>query len=252
MTELAQLERNAERIMVVDGARRSRRRVALQLTQAGYTVVTAESADQAVDMIRHHGAPRLAIIDTTLPNLQGMDLAKSLQSQGASPVLLLCTPYNFASCPDAPVLSSPAEGHKDCAEALLLRPYVPAVLLNAVQCLIRSTEAPVITDTETTIDANLSINFAQRYVLRDGERIRLTPTESRLVHLLYMNRGRAVSPNQLVSAIWNGKRTGTLGSLWVHVRRLRNKLERDPEKPEVLVTIRGHGYALRQTPYNLN
>src|SRR5690606_27244199 len=189
MSELSLMEENAERILVVDGARRNRRRVALQLAQAGYKVITAESADQAVTLIRHHGAPRLAIIDATLPDRQGVALAKSLQAQRASPVLLMCTPQSWVEC-DA----DPEDLPPNLAEAMLLRPYVPAVLLNAVQRLIRSTEAPAISDTETIIDADLRINFAQRYIVRNGEKIRLTPTENRLLHLLYMNRGRAVSP----------------------------------------------------------
>ena len=79
----------------------------------------------------------------------------------------------------------------------------------------------------------------------DGKQVALTPIESRLLHLLYMNRGRVVAPEVLMSKAWGEGSEGSPGSLWVHVRRLRNKLERNPDRPRYLITVRGQGYVLQ-------
>jgi DNA-binding response OmpR family regulator len=103
-----------------------------------------------------------------------------------------------------------------------------------------------VVDPELVIDDHLRINFAQQYAVVDNDQIMLTPTENRLMHILYNNRGRVLSPGFLLAKAWDPVRKGTVESLWVHVRRLRSKIEPDPDNPRYVVTVRGQGYCLPQ------
>ena len=112
--------------------------------------------------------------------------------------------------------------------------------------MLARTSAEVSSDPEQVIDDNLRINFAQHYAIVNGEQVTLTPTETRLMNILYNNRGRVLSAGFLLAKAWEPVHRGTVESLWVHVRRLRNKIEPDPDHPRYVVTVRGQGYCLPQ------
>jgi DNA-binding response OmpR family regulator len=83
------------------------------------------------------------------------------------------------------------------------------------------------------------VNFDQHYTLVANRQIKLTPTESRLIQLLYNQRGQVLSPGALLARAWDPVSQGTLRSLWVLIRRLRNKIEPNPDEPRYIVTARG-------------
>jgi DNA-binding response OmpR family regulator len=97
---------------------------------------------------------------------------------------------------------------------------------------------------ETMLDERVRVNFGQHYAVVDNTPIALTPIETRLLHTLYQQRGRALSPGYLMVHTWAAAQPGTVGSLWVHLHRLRHKLEQNPSRPQYIVTQRGQGYCL--------
>lgn len=232
---------NAQRILVVDDARETQQMIALQLERAGYQVMTANHGREALELIRRQGLPRLVILDISLPGKNGFVVAKEIHAIGDVPILLLAS-VNDLLAHDQP----PLTGISDC----LVKPFAFQELLDSIRQAFNHDDAPPITDREFRLDAHIRINFAQQYLLVDGQKNLLTPTETRLLHLLYINRGRVVSPGYLMSKAWSGEHRGTLGSLWVHIRRLRNKLERNPEEPYYLVTVRGQGYYLHSDSHS--
>jgi DNA-binding response OmpR family regulator len=226
-------------ILVVEDAFKSRQMIALQLGRLGYTVICADNGLHALELIRRQGLPRLVLLDISLPDQDGFAVAQEIQMLGDVPIVLLVSPTDKIA-----VGSRHLMGIRD----YLLKPFVVPELLASVEAALRDYDAPTPHDQEFWLDAGVSINFAQQYLHVDGQKILLTPTEARLLHLLYRNRGRVVSPGYLVHKAWRDDQTGSLGALWVHIRRLRNKLERRPESPEYLVTVRGQGYSLQSDP----
>jgi DNA-binding response OmpR family regulator len=97
---------------------------------------------------------------------------------------------------------------------------------------------------EVAIDERLQMNLHQQYARLDGRHISLTPIENRLLALLYQRRGHIVAPGHLLAVAWGEARNGTSASLWVHIRRLRSKIEPDPAHPRYVITVRGRGYSL--------
>ncbi len=90
------------------------------------------------------------------------------------------------------------------------------------------------------------VNFAKQYAVVNEQQLTLTPTENRILNILYNHRGRVLSPGYLLAKAWDPIRKGSVESLWVHMRRLRSKIEPDPDRPRYVVTVRGQGYCLPQ------
>ena len=138
------------------------------------------------------------------------------------------------------------EGITQFAEDYITKPFEFPEFLARVERVLKRAVPTQNMDPVLVIDDRLSVNFAQQYALIDDEQIALTPIEGRILRTLYDNRGQVLSASQLLSKAWDPLRPGTVESLWVHIRRLRNKIEEDSENPKYVVTIRGQGYCLPQ------
>lgn len=229
-------EDNSQRILIVDDIQGTQRMIALQLERAGFDVVTAGSGARALELVRRQGLPRLALLDLNMPGMSGLAVADALRAMGDVPIIFLWPPSEVTPFTD---------GVPRNAEDVLMKPFAFGELYESVQRVLARAATPPVADQEAVIDVRLRVNFAQQHLLVGDRAVPLTPTETRLLHLLYCHRGRVVSPGYLVSKAWDSDQRGTLGSLWVHIRRLRNKLEPNPEIPRYLLTVRGQGYTLR-------
>jgi DNA-binding response OmpR family regulator len=227
--------RNAHHILIAERAARTRRMMALQLEQVGFAVITSACAHETLALIRRDGLPRLLLLDAGLPEAAGAGLFESLQRQGRAPIVLLFTP--------AQALRMSEERYPG-VKAYWVKPLTFAELTSAVAQLLSDLEGAQLPAGWAMLGAGLCVDFDNQALFVDGNRVALTPTETRLLQVLYANRGRVVSPGYLMSRAWSVDQRGTLGSLWVHIRRLRNKLERTPQSPRYLQTVRGQGYRL--------
>lgn len=95
---------------------------------------------------------------------------------------------------------------------------------------------------EVVIDGRLQASVCHPYVLVEGRHVLLTPIEHRLLQAFWGHRGQVLSPGFLLTAAWDPVRAGTRRSLWAHIRRLRQKIEVDPDHPVYIVTVLGRGY----------
>lgn len=237
----AAMDEQPLRILVVDDAVRTRRMLTLQLEHMGYAVTAFAQGTDALAWVHCHGLPNLVLVDATLADMRGTTLAEELQCGDHVPVLLLASPADL-DCEES-LLSTPA--------TCLLKPFVFAELLTVVQQLLRPTEPTLPVEAgECALGAAVRINFPLQSLTVAGRKIALTPTETRLLLLLYAQRGRVVSPDDLISKAWEPEPQGTLASLWVHIQRLRNKLELNPKAPTYLITVRGQGYCLHSDHLN--
>jgi DNA-binding response OmpR family regulator len=131
------------------------------------------------------------------------------------------------------------------AEDYVTKPFAFAELLARIRRVLMRVHPQQYTEHESIVDDRLRINFAQQYVVIKDKKVPLTPTENRLLYILYNNRGRVLSPSFLMAKAWDPLHRGTMGSLWVHIRRLRSKIESNPQNPRYLITVRGQGYCLQ-------
>ena len=226
-----------KRILVVDDAADTRLMLSLRLQREGYLVYAASSGAEALDLVNKEGLPHLVVLDIMMPGMDGFAVAGELRRMGDTPIIFL----SALSDTDTKV-----EGINRFAEDYITKPFAFPELLARVRRVLLRVAPDQVFDPEIQIDDYLRINFAQQYAIVDDEQITLTPTENRIMHILHNNRGRVLSPGYLLAKAWDPVRQGTVESLWVHIRRLRSKIEPDPDNPRYVVTVRGQGYCLPQ------
>ncbi|MBX3054757.1 MAG: response regulator transcription factor [Caldilineaceae bacterium] len=225
------------RILVVDDAADTRLLLNLRLQREGYEVFTASSGTEALEMIQKEGLPHLVLLDIMMPGMDGFAVASELRRMGDISIIFL----SALSDTDTKV-----EGLNRFAEDYVTKPFDFTELSARIRRVLLRVATDQNADPEQAIDDRLAVNFAQQYAILDGQQITLTPTENRLVHILFNNRGRVLSPGFLLAKAWDPVRRGTVESLWVHMRRLRSKIEPDADNPRYIVTVRGQGYCLPQ------
>ncbi len=225
------------RILVVDDEADTRTMLSLRLQREGYSVTAVGSGEEALAQVRQEGVPSLVLLDILLPDMDGFAVAGQLREVAAMPIIFL------SALSDT---ERKVEGINLYAEDYVTKPFAFSELLARIQRVLVRSSNGTRADPEQVIDEQLRINFAQNYAVLNDKQLTLTPTEVRLIHTLYSNRGRVLSAGFLLAKAWEPAHGGTVESLWVHIRRLRNKIEPDPENPRYVVTVRGQGYCLPQ------
>ncbi len=225
------------RILVVDADTGTRQQLSDGLQGAGYEVSSASSGAEALETIQKEGLPHLVLMDVVMPGMDGFAIASELRRMGDISIIFLSAKSDTAT---------KVEALNRFAEDYVTKPFDLAELSARIRRVLLRVATDRNADPEQPIDSRLSVNFAQQYAILDGEQITLTPTENRLVNILFNNRGRVLSPSFLLAKAWDPIRRGTVESLWVHMRRLRSKIEPDADSPRYVVTVRGQGYCLPQ------
>ena len=226
---------NTKRILIVDDATDTRLMLNMRLQHEGFTVLSASSGVDALDVVHREGLPHLALLDIIIPDMNGFEIAQQLRQIGDVPIIFL------SAISDT---ETKVEGLTRFAEDYITKPFAFPELLARVRRVLMRNNSEAGHVTEVRIDNRLCVNFAQHCVLIDGQQATLTPTETKLLHVLYNNRGRVLSAGFLLARAWEPLRNGTIESLWVHIRRLRSKIEVDPNRPTYVMTVRGQGYCL--------
>lgn len=218
-------------ILVIDDDHRMRRLLRLNLEQAGYRVTTAEDGTAGLDLAELD-PPDLIMLDIMMPGIDGFACLERLREFSDVPVILLTAKGEERD---------KVHGLDLGADDYLTKPFGPAEMLARVRAVLRRRQPSEQALPEIVVD-DLTINLARRRVIRDGEEIRLTPTEYKLLYELATNRGRVMLHGELLSRIWGPEYRDEIDYLWTYIRYLRNKIERDPAHPRYLLSEPGVGY----------
>jgi len=222
------------RVLVVDDEPQILRALVTNLTARGYDVEQAGNGEDALDVAaRKH--PDVVILDLGLPGIDGIEVVRGLRGWSEVPIIVLSV--------------RDAEGDKiDALDAgaddYVTKPFGMGELLARLRAAERRTsaregESAVIETPDFTVD------LAAKRVTRDGEDIRLTPTEWSLVEVLVRNAGKLVSQRQLLQEVWGPGYTSETNYLRVFMAQIRRKLERDPAHPRWFLTEPGMGIRFR-------
>ena len=222
------------RVLVVDDDPRLVTVVAGLLRRHGHRVESAVNGEAARRILRR-GDVDIVLLDVNLPDINGMSLVLQLREEGdTTPVVLLSV---------RAVAQDQALGLQLGGDDYIAKPFSPEVLLARIETVLRRSTAgtsPRAGDTRggTVRIGSVHIDFAERRVSRDGAAVRLAPLEYALLEFLAVNRGRAVSKQELMLRVW-GAGHGASRTLAEHVSRLRRKLGDD-----LIVTRSGYGYLI--------
>ena len=230
-------------ILVVDDEAAVRRVLVMRLQLSGYRVICAEDGERALEIF-HNESPDLVVLDVMLPKLDGFAVCRRLRAES-------CVPIIFLSAVEA--ISERVAGLDLGADDYLPKPFSPkeleariATILRRVgsgNAVVESRELP--TGQGVLCLGDLVVDTNRRQVTRGSERINLTYTEFSLLELLFRDPGHVVPRAEILEQLWGypPRRAADLRVVDVYVARLRGKLEPDPRNPELILTVRGIGYA---------
>ena len=225
---------NPMRILVVDDDPPSVKMTAFLLREEGYEVMAADNGSDALALIERED-PDLILLDVMMPGLDGFETLREIRSRYAIPVIFLSAKGET---------SDRVAGLELGADDYLAKPFEPSELLARVKAVLRRTEAYALGEPSDRI-ATGGIHLdplTNRAELPDGRVVELTPIETRLLHTLMRNAGRVLTHDQLLNSVWGTNYGGYPNQIAVYVRRLRTKIEENPDDPQHLVTVRGVGY----------
>ena len=218
-------------VLVVDDEPIVRDVVVRYLQRDGFETLVAGDGDTARTLIEQ-APPELVVLDVMLPGTDGLALCKWIRTQGDLPVIMLTARGEEA---DRIV------GLELGADDYVTKPFSPRELAVRVQTVLRRAKPPATTAERLAFDG-LSIDPGSREVELDGAPLRLTAKEFDLLFFLASNPRRVFSRDQLMGRVWGYEAAVDTGTVTVHVRRLRSKIERDPSAPQHLETVWGVGY----------
>jgi two-component system alkaline phosphatase synthesis response regulator PhoP len=230
------------KILVVDDEEHILTLIKFNLEQAGFEVVSANDGEEALSKVEIE-RPDLIVLDLMLPKKDGMEVCKELRLQrNVTPILMVTAKDDEFD----KVL-----GLELGADDYMTKPFSPREVVARVKAILRRSkivETPVqqVEETDAIRIADLKVlpEYYEAYVA--DEKLELTPKEFELLYYLVKNKGRVLTRDQLLSAVWNYDFAGDTRIVDVHISHLREKIERDTKKPVYIKTIRGLGYKLEE------
>jgi len=221
------------RILVVDDEKIIVKGIKFNLENEGFDVETAYNGEDALEIIKNVHLD-LIILDLMMPKLDGLETCKRIREFSTVPIIMLT-----AKSEDTDKLL----GFEYGADDYLTKPFNILELKSRVRAILRRSGSSSSKFKNTRLIADsLIIDTEQRNAYLDGNPVQLTAKEFDLVELMMRNPGRVYSRDNLLNIVWGYEYPGDMRTVDVHIRRLREKLEANPAKPELILTKWGVGY----------
>jgi two-component system response regulator MtrA len=199
------------------------------LRNEGFDPVVCPTGDRALGMVRDH-RPELVLLDLMLPGKDGIDVCREIRAESGVPIVMLTAKNDTVDV----VL-----GLESGADDYIVKPFKPKELVARIRARMRRYDEPA---PETLKIGDLLIDVAGHSVKRDGQSIALTPLEFDLLVALARKPWQVFTREVLLEQVWGYRHAADTRLVNVHVQRLRAKVEKDPEQPEIVLTVRGVGY----------
>jgi DNA-binding response OmpR family regulator len=226
-------------ILVVEDELLMRRTLQELLQREGFAVTTAGTMAEALGEVNRR-AYDLILLDLILPDGDGIECCGRIRERHRMPIIILSTRRQ---------LEDRVAGLETGADDYIVKPFEPAEVVARVRAQLRRAQQLSSSDGHDVIRAGrLTIDPSLQDALVDGRPVGLTQKEFQLVQLLAMRAGKAVSRDFLVDHLWGDDELGSDKNVAVYIRRIRQKIEKDPDAPEILLTVRGYGYRVASSP----
>lgn len=224
------------RILICDDQKDIVNALKIYLTPEGYDLYEAYNGQEAVELCRKTPMD-LILLDVMMPVMDGVTATAKIREFSNAPIILLTA----KSETEDKVL-----GLNVGADDYITKPFVPVEVLARIRSQLRrySRMDSRTEDKETLTIGGISLDDRTKSVTVEGEPVSLTPTEYSILHLLMSNPGKVYSTKALYEAVWQEAALGSEGSVAVHIRHLREKIEINPSEPRYLKVIWGQGYKM--------
>ena len=220
-------------ILVVDDEPRMRKFMRMNLELEGFRFAEAANGLEALEKVRED-LPDLVVLDVMMPEMDGFDALEHIREVSSVPVIMLTVKADE---------EDKVRGLELGADDYVTKPFSPRELMSRIRAVLRRVEVPTPTDREVVrVDDYLQIDFNRREVIVGRERIKLRPTEYRLLYHLVNNAGWTLTHEMLLSKVWGQAYRDETHYLRLYIAYLRQKIEPDSSNPRYILTERGLGY----------
>ncbi len=220
------------RILLVEDDKSIRQQTATLLSDEGYDVDEADTAEAALARFERSPAD-CVLLDVMLPDLDGFDVCRRLRARSDVPIIMVSARTDRFDV---------VAGLEAGADDYVTKPFEPKELTARIRAMLRRVQGFETTPATTKLGGRIEVIPDEGVVRVEGDEVHLTRTEFRLLCHLAAAPGRVFSRELLLESVWGYEYVGDTKLVDVHVYRLRSKIERDPSAPEHLLTVRGLGY----------
>ena len=217
------------RVLIVDDDSALSEMLGIVLRGEGFDPVACPDGERALAMFREV-RPDLVLLDLMLPGKDGIDVCREIRAESGVPIVMLTAKTDTVDI---------VVGLESGADDYIVKPFKPKELVARIRARLRRTDEPA---PELLEIAGLTIDVAGHAVRREDASIALTPLEFDLLVALARKPWQVFTREVLLEQVWGYRHAADTRLVNVHVQRLRSKIEKDPERPEIVLTVRGVGY----------
>ena len=227
-----------KKILIVDDDSSMVRVISQVLSSKGYEMLESNNGQDALRLL-YSQKPDLVLLDVVMPTMDGWQTCSRIRDISATIPIIMLTGRRKTE-------EDVARGLDYGADEYLIKPVGNKELVARVQAMLRRAELPSSVEDQGKYaafsDGYLTVDIAQRRVIVDGNHVKLTPIEFRLLALLLQNTGRILMHQQLLEKVWGWEYVDDLDYVRIYISHLRKKIEPDPSLPKYIITEPGVGY----------
>ncbi len=231
-----------KKILIIEDERPLVEALKFTLEKEGYIVDAAHDGKSGLDKFRQ-GNIDLVLLDLMLPELDGIDVCKSIRKDSLVPIVML-------TAKDSPV--DKILGLELGADDYITKPFNMRELIARIKAVLRRTEKTGRDAERRVAWGDIVMDRERHEVTLQGKILHLTPLEYSLLELFMRHPEKALPREYLITQVWGGNFYGSTKTLDVHIRHLRSKIEEDPSRPRYIKTVRGVGYRLEKPDIRIN
>jgi len=223
-----------KKILVVEDESSIRSFIIINLSRAGYDVVEADSGERALELLSSEQGIGVALLDVMLPGIDGFEVCRKIRAGGSKIGIIMLT----ARAQEVDRVTGLMTG----ADDYVTKPFSPTELIARIDALYRRLDGVIAEDKSKMVSGPFELNTRNRTLDKNGVRVRLTQVEYTIMRYFLENPDRAISREDMLSAVWGSDNMGELKIVDVNIRRLRIKIEDNPADPTYIQTVWGYGY----------
>ena len=223
-----------KKVLILEDEVNIRSFVVINLKRAGYDAIEAATGQEALDKLHEYPDIGVAILDIMLPDIDGFEVCRRIRATSKQIGIIMLT----ARTQEMDKVTGLMTG----ADDYVTKPFSPAELTARIDALFRRIGGDMGVDTQLLSQGPFVMNTRNHTLEKSGSRVRLTQVEYSILKLFMQNPGRALSREEILSAVWGRDYEGELKIVDVNIRRLRIKIEDDTANPSYITTVWGFGY----------
>jgi len=223
-----------KKVLVLEDESSIRSFIVINLRRAGYEVIEAERGEEALEQLKQHPDTKVALLDIMLPGIDGFEVCRRIRATNTKIGIIMLTARSQEM--------DKVTGLMTGADDYVTKPFSPAELTARIDALYRRIGGDSTASSELLTQGPFTMNTRNHTLEKNGNRIRLTQVEYAILKLFMQNPGRALSREDILSAVWGRDYEGELKIVDVNIRRLRIKIEDDTANPTYITTVWGLGY----------